>query len=99
VIGAFGTDVGHKIKADYGWDPGDDGNGSNESGFTALPVGVRNTSYYEGHGWASDFWSSTPNNGQGANYFVCGSNSPKIARYNSDFYSGHAMSVRCLKDE
>jgi uncharacterized protein (TIGR02145 family) len=99
VVGATGTDVGHKLKARSGWDPDEDGNGSNVSGFTALPGGVRNTSYYEGKGWASDFWTSTPNDGQGANYYVCGSNSPRIARYNSDFYSGHAMAVRCLKDE
>jgi uncharacterized protein (TIGR02145 family) len=96
-IGNTGTTVGYKMKSITGWD--NDGNGSNESGFTAIPGGVRNSGYYEGLGWASDFWTSTPNTSPGAYYFVCGSNSPKIARYNSDLSSGHGLSVRCLKDE
>jgi len=36
-----GTDEGDKLKSVFGWD--DDGNGTNETGFTALPCGYRSS--------------------------------------------------------
>jgi uncharacterized protein (TIGR02145 family) len=91
-----GEDAGLKMKATSGWI--ENGNGNNESGFTALPGGVRYISYYDGIGWASDIWTSTSTYGA-AYYRVFGSNQTGIGRYPSDFNSHHGFAVRCLKDE
>jgi uncharacterized protein (TIGR02145 family) len=92
-----GIDAGIKMKASSGWI--ENGNGTNETGFTALPGGVRYTSYYDGIGWASDIWTSTMTTTPGAYYRVFGSNQDGIGRYNSAISSHHGLAVRCLRDE
>jgi uncharacterized protein (TIGR02145 family) len=89
-----GINVGIKMKASTGWDSG---NGTNESGFTALPGGVRFIDYYDGAGWASDIWTSTTQS-PGAIYHVFGYNQDGIGRYVSDFSSHHGFAVRCIRD-
>ncbi len=49
--------AGGQMKSTYGW--GDDGNGTNSSGFTGLPGGYRGNSFSSAGGWGS-WWSSTP---------------------------------------
>ncbi len=54
--------IGEKLKSYYGWQSG--GNGSNSSGFNALPAGVRQLDKIQGFsfkhfGQTTSFWSST----------------------------------------
>jgi len=53
-----GTDQGIQLKSTSGWS--DDGNGSNSSGFDALPAGRRWTGFGGVGDW-SYFWTSTEN--------------------------------------
>lgn len=88
-------EVGPLLKDKTGWNR--DGNGTNESGFSALPGGYR---YYHGafssvssHGY---WWSSTEVKAQVA---VCRS----LTSADGEFYfseddKGQGFSVRCLKD-
>ena len=53
-----GTDEGSQLKSTSGWNS--DSNGTNESGFTALPSGYRtNTGNFESIADLTYFWSST----------------------------------------
>jgi uncharacterized protein (TIGR02145 family) len=49
-------EAGVKMKSTIGWN--DDGNGTNESGFSGLPAGDRNWSFYD-IGKCGYWWSST----------------------------------------
>ncbi|MCA9733095.1 MAG: fibrobacter succinogenes major paralogous domain-containing protein [Deferribacteres bacterium] len=60
MIGWRGTDEGDKIKSETGWNAG--GNGTNESGFTAIPAGYRNRfGTFKNLGNVADFWTATEN--------------------------------------
>lgn len=87
-------EVGKQVKSSQNWFG--EGNGSNASGFTALPGGYRNT-----HGYFAS----------GDNYalFWTASQSDTLCWYRSLYFSdngvsrfttmpGHGFSVRCLKD-
>jgi len=88
-------DVGKKLKSDHGWF--EEGNGNNETGFSALPSGIR---YQEGNftkeGKYGYFWTATEYMAQNAFY--------RFMVYNSDgTFMGYpskkiGMPVRCLKD-
>ncbi len=89
--------AGAKMKSKEGWD--EDGNGSNESGFTALPSGCR---FIFGdcvrHGMGSYWWSST---GVEDSNFVAwfrslDNKTDKITRLFTDGRLG--FSVRCIQD-
>ena len=96
VIGWKGTDAGDKLKNNDGWDDGN--NGSNYSGFSALPGGVRYTTYFNGEGFASDIWTSTSTAAPGGLYHVMRT-SNDIGRFNSDFSDHHGFAVRCIKNQ
>lgn len=92
-----GTDEGSKLKAANGWHG--DGNGTNESGFTALPTGYRAnmSGYFEGEGIRTYLASSTK---YSSNTFLCRA----LAYYKSTIYRSNlgvkfGFSVRCIKDE
>lgn len=87
--------VGVKLKSASGWDS--DGNGSNESGFGALPGGSRgNNDSYAGIGIHCNFWTSTLSASiLPWNRFVAYNNTG-ISRYG--FQKTLGFSVRCLKD-
>ena len=83
---------GNKLKSSEGWD--DDGNGTNELGFSALPAGHYYGSFYN-LGSNADFWTATENSSSFA--------------YNRNFNTGASMnsnndnknnqySVRLVKD-
>lgn len=56
--GACGTDEGIKLKSESGWS--NNGNGTNESGFSALPGGYRHfEDYFYGLGTHAFYWTST----------------------------------------
>jgi len=96
-----GADMaGYKMKTVYDWmsDWYQDGNGSNESGFSALPAGMRDYYSYNFYGLnqGTSFWTSTEDyyNEPFIKYLFYDSNS--LGSY-SDYLS-NGFSVRCIKD-
>ena len=87
--------AGAALKSKTGWLF--DGNGTNTSGFSALPGGCRSQftgCYFSGN--ESYFWTSTENNPESAWYRKMVSEFGSIYRYFSDKSEG--MSVRCVKN-
>jgi len=91
-----GEDVaGGKMKSTSGWN--NSGNGTNESGFTALPGGIRQIGgSFAGAGNSEFWWTSTP-------YFQADAWSPYVAWHDDIFYFGHntkgyGFSVRCIQN-
>ncbi|GAA5224675.1 fibrobacter succinogenes major paralogous domain-containing protein [Membranihabitans marinus] len=98
-----GTDkAGEALKSDKGWNEG--GNGSNSSGFNALPAGLRTPNgTYRSQGFFSFWWSSSITDSKdkvwiwdisygGPDMSI----KSKIFRFDSDMLGG--LSVRCVKD-
>lgn len=88
------TGEGGKLKSPHGWR--NNGNGSNESGFRAMPVGCRGYTgpFLEQH-VAAYFWTSTPRNGN-AWYRRLSGDHDSVGRSFST--PGFGYSVRCVKD-
>ena len=90
-----GTDEGEKMKSTTGWD--DNGNGTNSSGFNALPGGTRfsSGSFYD-LGSSGYWWSSSEGSGMNVWSRRLLYSSGQVGRY----YYGKTLgfSVRCLKD-
>lgn len=90
-----GTTEGGKLKASYGWH--NNGNGTNESGFSALPGGGR---FYDGTygslGEYARFWTDTESGVSDAwsRYLIYNSN--EVQR--GDNYKMYGRSVRCIMD-
>jgi uncharacterized protein (TIGR02145 family) len=84
-----GSDQGYKLKSTSGWfrDRFWDGNGSNISGFTALPGGNRET---------GDWWSSTSENPDKAWFRGLSWDWNFVLRLEDNIRSGY--SVRCIRD-
>jgi len=106
--GLRGTDEGSKLKATSGWEY--DGNGTNESGFTALPGGNRLSEHYQdgvyydylfaNSGVLSNWWSATECIGSGNRLVWSRSlqfSDDKVIR--RSWSKVLAISVRCVKDE
>ena len=97
-----GTDkAGETLKSTIGWKEG--GNGTNSSGFSALPAGIRRSNGYDTLGYFSFWWSSTPTNEEGKAWgwdiSYGGPNlsiTSKVWRFDGDILGG--LSVRCVKD-
>jgi len=87
--------AGEKLKTTSGWEEG--GNGTNASGFTAIPGGYRN---HEGHfinkGYNALFWTTTEMNSTNVWFRNVIASIPDVYRpnYGKDF----GLSVRCVKD-
>lgn len=95
--GSRGTDEGSKLKSTSGWY--NNGNGTNESGFTALPGGYRgnyNGNFYN-MGDYTFFWSSTETNSINAGARELDYDESGVYRY-YDFDKGYGFSVRCVRD-
>lgn len=91
-----GTDQGKQLKSATGWNAGE--NGSNTSGFTALPSGYRAyaTGISEGIGLITYFWSATEQDAAGALYRrLDGTND---AVYRGGTFKRAGKSIRCVKD-
>ena len=89
-----GTDEGEKMKSTSGWY--NSGNGTNSSGFSALPGGYRsNDGNFYGVEKYATFWSSTEN-GAGAWSRHLNYSHDKVRRYN--YHQDYGLSVRCVKD-
>jgi uncharacterized protein (TIGR02145 family) len=94
----LGATAGTKLKATTGWLTGSlPGNGSNSSGFTALPGGVRyqNDGSFDQIGWETNFWTATASDISNAwllnlhwdTYINAGMND-----------KGNGYSIRCIRD-
>ena len=85
--------TGTKLKSQSGWN--DNGNGTNVSGFSALPAGFWNYTFdnFYGDGNHVSFWSSKDDQSY-AYYLRIGND---YARLGDDF-KNMGLSVRCLKD-
>ncbi len=98
-FGYRGTDEGDKLKAAYGWD--NDGNGTNSSGFNALPSGQRD--HYNGAfgiiGTYTEFWSSTTGGASSVAYTrTLSSSHSTVIKNNVNMYKDRGLPVRCIKD-
>ena len=93
--GYRGTDEGEKLKSTSGWFSG--GNGTNSSGFTALPGGYRTT--YGGFielGYYGYWWSATAYGSTIAWYRTLIDDYDDV--YRDNYVKGSGFSVRCLRD-
>jgi uncharacterized protein (TIGR02145 family) len=95
-IGYRGTDEGSKLKSTSGWN--NNGNGTNESGFTALPGGYRRYSngtfgFVGDHGY---WWSATEYSSAAAWSRILSYNLSEVYRYFNSKPDG--FSVRCVRD-
>ncbi|MGQ1910996.1 FISUMP domain-containing protein [Marinifilum sp. RC60d5] len=92
-----GADEGDKLKTIYGWD--ENGNGSDDFGFSALPGGGRFDygSFYFPNRYCH-FWTSTESSsGSGAEYRYIYYKRSTVTRYTGPKSNG--FSVRCVKDD
>ncbi len=90
-----GTDVGTKMKSETGWD--NDGNGTNDFGFTALPAGyLDNYNNFNDEGSYTYMWSSTQGSSTFAWYRILYDMGTSIGRVNQTKLYG--FSVRCVKN-
>jgi uncharacterized protein (TIGR02145 family) len=93
--GYRGTDEGKKMKSTSGWY--NDGNGTNSSGFNALPGGYRDSyGSFNYHGNDGHWWSSTEYSGVRAWRRTLRYDYDQARR--NDYYKTYGFSVRCLKD-
>ncbi len=92
-----GTDEGSQLKAASGWN--NDGNGTNISGFSALPNGYR-------YGFTGEFgnigsdgycWTASPSGSLYGWFRNLSSSTSQIRRSSSNRQSGYG--VRCVRDE
>ena len=94
-----GTDkAGEALKSVSGWK--EDGNGTNSSGFNALPGGIRRHGGYGTLGIFGFWWSSTPTGEEGKawgwNMSFAKPLKTKVFRFDGPV--SHAKSVRCVRD-
>ncbi|MBP7849160.1 MAG: hypothetical protein KA053_02675 [Lentimicrobiaceae bacterium] len=98
-FGWRGQDVGGKLKhagTDYWLTPNVGAN--NETGFTALPAGLRfGVGWYGNKGSNTYFWTSTPHGTENAYYRWLGYTQPGMWR-DIDRKRAYGFSVRCLRD-
>jgi uncharacterized protein (TIGR02145 family) len=96
IEGFRGTDQGIQLKNTSGWNFG--GNGTNTTGFTALPGGYRNyNSSFDGGGYYGGWWSSVANDNNLAWFRNLNYDISNV--YRGYHNKGYGFSVRCLQDE
>ncbi|MBP8042520.1 MAG: fibrobacter succinogenes major paralogous domain-containing protein [Bacteroidales bacterium] len=87
--------AGCKMKCRKGWK--NNGNGSNKSGFNALPGGYRDPAGWFGNGGFGRWWSSTEASEDKAWRFRLGFDNGTINRF--DGPKGYGFSIRCVKNK
>ncbi|WP_336518545.1 FISUMP domain-containing protein [Pollutibacter soli] len=94
--------AGETLKSVKGWV--EDGNGTNISGFNALPGGIRRNNLYEVIGVMGFWWTSTSTGHEGKAWgwnFSYGGPGQKPLQTKAFRFNGpvsHAKSVRCVQD-
>lgn len=88
--------AGNQMKATYGWNG--DGNGTNSSGFSGLPGGLRSnaTGFFMSAGFTGAWWSSSPEGSNQAWARYLDNNVESVDRGNPNLNPG--FSVRCVRD-
>jgi uncharacterized protein (TIGR02145 family) len=86
--------AGRELKSTSGWSKG--GNGTNSSGFDALPAGYRSSKATFGSRNSGAYWWSSTTSQDNAWYCVMFSNENTANKFYSHKESG--FSVRCVKD-
>jgi len=90
-----GTNEGAKLKSRTGW--AENGNGTDDVGFLALPGGFfANSGAYLAVIWYGYWWTSTESNSSTAYFRLLVSTDSKIHRKLS--FKGDGFSVRCVKN-
>jgi uncharacterized protein (TIGR02145 family) len=87
--------AGKKLKAASGWN--NNGNGTDDYGFSALPGGYRDTDHFRDAGDIGYWWSASEY-GSGNAYYRYMDYSYGASGIWSNTYKGFGFSVRCLKD-
>ena len=86
-------DAGSKLKSTNGWV--DNGNGSDDYGFSALPAGTREDGGFVDEGETAAFASGVhPNKGAASAMYM----SARTSAYLDGAFSIDAISIRCIKD-
>ena len=96
-LGGLGSEAGAggQMKTTYGWENGN--NGTNSSGFSGLPAGLRLTNgFFNGSGVNGAWWSSS-SNGSNEWYHYRLTTGEGVFRY-TDILPISGFSVRCIKD-
>jgi len=93
-FGWRGTNEGEKMKSTSGWY--NNGNGTNSSGFNALPGGFQQINMSYDLGYSGTWWSSTLYSGLYARDRQLNYNYDQVHRTND--MTGFGFSVRCLKN-
>ena len=87
--------AGTKMKSSNGWT--DDGNGTNESGFTGLPGGCRDLNGRFGYVDKIGYWWSSTEYDNKLAWYRCIDKSPYYV-YRTNYYKQNGLSVRCIRD-
>ncbi|MGE5350200.1 MAG: FISUMP domain-containing protein [Actinomycetota bacterium] len=96
IWGWRGTDHGSKMKSTTGWNAGE--NGTNTSGFTALPGGYRfyTDGTYQGQKTYEYFWTATEHDADRGWYRRLDGNNAAVYKASTDKRAGKA--IRCVKN-
>ena len=90
-----GTDQGTQLRTTYGWYDG--GNGTNSSGFSGLPGGLREPDGdFDLAGYVGGWWSSSPSGSYAWDRALLYGYA-YVGRYNTDDLR-NGLSIRCIKD-
>jgi uncharacterized protein (TIGR02145 family) len=87
--------AGTKMKNKTGWI--DKGNGTNESGFSALPGGSRNLRGEFAYGQQAGYWWTTTEQDEELAWYRVIDQSPYYV-YRTNYSKANGFSVRCIKD-
>ena len=96
IWGWRGTDHGSKMKNTTGWNAGE--NGTNTSGFSALPGGYRfyNDGLFNGQNTLGYWWTATEHDADRGWYRRLDGNNTAVYKASTDKNAGKA--IRCVKD-
>ena len=96
IWGWRGSDHGSKMKNTTGWNAGE--NGTNTSGFSALPGGYRfhNDGQFNGQNSLAYFWTATEHDADRGWYRRLDGNNAAVYKASTDKNAG--KSIRCVKD-
>jgi uncharacterized protein (TIGR02145 family) len=87
--------AGTKMKSSNGW--AEDGNGTNDSGFSGLPAGCRDLNGKFGYIEKIGYWWTSTEKDSALAWYRCIDRSPYYV-YRTNYYKQNGLSVRCIKD-
>lgn len=90
----LGENAGDQLKSTEGWK--NDGNGTNTTGFSALPGGLRGMNLYYATGGMGYWWSSSADSPEAAWSWRLSSGNDSMTPLDTDLRNG--FSIRCLRD-